>query len=284
MTSSVQPSAARRVISMAQRGPTTSSAVATRSGGNASGRCGARPSGFTIRRVLPTVWNGMSAGRSPRMTRTASAADWRAGVVVVARHRHDGAAVRLAGLEREDRQARARGGLLHASGNAAAVRLPGIWQMASGRRAASARLASGTSLLVLAGTSIERRGPPSCRPPRSRSRLNTEFTSAGTNSVPTALHRRHDAANHRDHVVVRRRHVDAGDVGQVIGVGLAGAGGVRARHVREDDGHAAAPAGAPPAASASRTSRSRSARSPSAASMSALTVAMSPCALRTVVT
>ncbi len=56
--------------------------------------------------------------------------------------------------------------------------------MTSGRRAVSARLASGTSLLVLAGTSMNAR-PAFFTAAASWSRLNTEFDSEGTNSVPT---------------------------------------------------------------------------------------------------
>ena len=204
-------------------------------------------------RVLPTVWNGMPAGplaahdargqrrrlacrprgsRAPAPGRRRRAAwpVWNAKI---------GRRARVGGLlQRRERRRRQVAGNL--ADDVRAGEPP-----ARGRRRPPPRWCSPARLRA--------RGPPCGTAASSRSRLNTEFTSAGTNSVPTLFTAGTTRRISREHLVVRRQQVDAGDVRAGDRCRLPAPAAIGLDDVREDDGHAAAPAASPPAASASRT-------------------------------
>ena len=123
-------------------------------------------------------------------------------------------------------------------GNADAVRLPGIWQMASMPRLTSASAASATSGLVFAGTET------SSKPVLAGRRFElclvidrVHFRRDEQRAEPMRVGA--DLPDHREHVVVGTVEVDAGDVRQMIRVAFAGAGGLGARQIVEHDRHAA---------------------------------------------
>ena len=112
-------------------------------------------------RPASTVWNGMPPGRSPRMTRAASAADWRPAVVVVAPERRRSAppSAWLVWNAKIGRRARVGRLLQRREGRGRQVAGDLADHVGPPRRERQ-RGVGARPLLVLAGTSIELEAPP----------------------------------------------------------------------------------------------------------------------------